>query len=150
MLRSNLNNQVLDIDSSSILPGTTILLYKEHGGLNQKWKIIPAAAWEDYETLMSNPTPLTRATFWKIVVTKHFNVVIGSDAKEFKQKIANSHDLLKNSAEQLEKVNTDTGTILVTFRYQSTSSIMWQLYRIKSIKFQTEIIALIFIFLERR
>ena len=110
MLRSNLNNQVLNIPGASKTPGTPITLYKEHGGPNQKWKIIPAAAWEDYETLMNNPTPLTRATFWRMVVAKHFDVVTGSDAKEFKQKITNCRDLLKNSAEQLEKVNTDTGT----------------------------------------
>ena len=54
MLRSNLHGKVLEIADNNEKPGTPIILWKEHGGSHQKWKIVPLGAWEDYELMMAN------------------------------------------------------------------------------------------------
>ena len=109
MLRSNLHGKVMDIPANNEEPGTPIVLLEEHGGTNQKWKIVPLRAWEDYELMMSNPTPLTKAAFWRKLVDDHFADVVGCSIGEYKAIVKRCVAIINGCADQLEKVNTDTG-----------------------------------------
>ncbi|KAJ7363667.1 apolipoprotein [Desmophyllum pertusum] len=95
VIKSTLNDLVVGITGSS--PGALACMFKADETSVQKWIIVPEDAWDDYELMLDDPDPLTRAEFGKPCIG------------EYEAGVKKAVETIRESADHLDKVAKDTG-----------------------------------------
>ncbi|KAJ7363668.1 hypothetical protein OS493_009830 [Desmophyllum pertusum] len=108
LIKSTLNDLVVEITGSAS-PGAPTRMYKADRSSVQNWIIVPKDAWDDYELMLDETNPLTKAEFWKTLVDKYLCVIIGYSIGEYEAGVKKAVETIRESANHLDEVAKDTG-----------------------------------------
>eukprot|EP00092_Neocalanus_flemingeri_P106042 GFUD01136004.1.p1 GENE.GFUD01136004.1~~GFUD01136004.1.p1 ORF type:complete len:564 (-),score=128.68 GFUD01136004.1:256-1947(-) len=104
-LKSNLNGLVMELNNKN-----EVKMSNPSKSTRQTWTFVPNDLLLDFKFMEENKNPLIEASFYKNVYDNYFWAVCGfTSIHALKRAADDSLKLMKNAAEQLDKVAVDTG-----------------------------------------
>ena len=106
-IKSNLNGLVLQVEADNQEVKTAA---QQPGKSSQQWILVPEALYPEFLAVEENNNPLEKAAFFSKLYSDYFWTASGFfSIEEFEQSASMSLRTMKECAEQLDKVASDTG-----------------------------------------
>lgn len=104
-LKSNMNLLVMELNSKQ-----EVKMAKPSSNPNQTWTFVPNNLLPDFKFMEENKNPLLEASFYKNVYDNYFWATCGfTSIYELKRAVEGALNMIRKSADQLDKVAVDTG-----------------------------------------